>query len=129
MNANETEYSVEDDAITGEGNVEKGSHKNFLKATACGSMEVIGKIAVKNSMSFEGVKIPITPYDYLPSEVNTIKGEPAFGSIYNQSQWSQYCYRPKFNTKGGNNYVRHMLQTGARPVPANKEVKHKFGAL
>ena len=30
MNANETEYSIEEDAITGEVNVEKLYHKNFL---------------------------------------------------------------------------------------------------
>ena len=42
MNANETEYFLEDDAITGEGNVERGAHKNSLGATARGSMEVIG---------------------------------------------------------------------------------------
>ena len=35
--------------------------------TASGYMEVIGKIAVDNSMSFEGVKIPCTPDDYVPS--------------------------------------------------------------
>ena len=41
-------------------------------------MEAIGKIAVGNSMSFEGVKIPSTPDDYVKSEVNNIKGEPYF---------------------------------------------------
>ena len=74
MNANETEYSMEEDVITGEGNMEKGSHKNFLKVTDRGSMEVIGKIVVDYSIIFEGVKIPSTPDDYVPSEVNTIKG-------------------------------------------------------
>ena len=39
MNENETEYSIEEYAITVEGNIEKGSHKNFLKLTARGSME------------------------------------------------------------------------------------------
>ena len=67
MNANETEYSIEEDTITGEGNVEKVSHKKFLKVISCGSMDVIGKIAVENSMRFEGVKIPSTPDDYVPS--------------------------------------------------------------
>ena len=41
-------------------------------------MEVIGKISVDNSMSFEGVKILSTPDDYVLSTVNTIKGELAF---------------------------------------------------
>ena len=67
MNANETEYSVEGDAITGEVNLDKGYHKNFLKVTACGSMGGVGKIDVDNSMRFEGVKIPSTPADYVPS--------------------------------------------------------------
>ena len=67
MNANETEFSIEEDAITGEGNVEKGAHKNFLKVTACGYMEVIGEISVDDSMRFEGVKIPSTPDNYVPS--------------------------------------------------------------
>ena len=44
MNSNETEYSVEDDTIAGEVNVEKVYHKNSLKVTSCGSMEVIGKL-------------------------------------------------------------------------------------
>ena len=64
MNANETEYPIEEYSIIGEWNVEKGSHKNFLKVKTRGSMEVIGKIAVDSSMSFEGVKIPSTPDDY-----------------------------------------------------------------
>ena len=34
MNVNETEYPVLDYAITGEGNVEIGSHKNILKFTS-----------------------------------------------------------------------------------------------
>ena len=63
--------------------MEKGSHKNFLKATDRGYMEVIGEIAVDNSMSSEGVKIPSMPDDYVPSEVNTIKGELDFESINN----------------------------------------------
>ena len=88
MNANETEYSVEDDAITGEGNLERGSHNNFLNVTYRGSMEVIGEKSVENSTRFEGVKIPSTPDDYVPSTVNTIKGEPDFESIENLVQWS-----------------------------------------
>ena len=58
--------------------MEKGAHKNFMKVTACVYMEVIGKIAVENSMSSDGVKIPSMLDDNLPSEVNTIKGEHAF---------------------------------------------------
>ena len=81
MNANESEYSVEEYTITGQGNEEKGPHKKFLKVKASGSIEVIGKLAVDNSISFEGVKIPSTPDDYVPLEVNTIKGEPAFEYI------------------------------------------------
>ena len=51
-------------------------------------MDAIGKIAVDDSMSFEGVKIPSTKYDYVPSEVNTVKGEPAFKYTKNPGQWS-----------------------------------------
>ena len=51
-------------------------------------MEEIGEISVENSMSFEGVKIPSTPDDYVPSEVNTIKGEHAFENMDNLGQWS-----------------------------------------
>ena len=71
MNANETEYSVEDDFITGKFNVEKGSRKNFLKVKAHESMLLIGEIAVDNSKSFDGVKILSTPYGYVPLEVKT----------------------------------------------------------
>ena len=73
MNANETEYSIEEDSITGEGNVEKGYRKNFMKVIACGYMELRGEIDVDNSMRFEVVEILSTPDDYVPSEVNTIK--------------------------------------------------------
>ena len=52
MNANETEYSLEDDYITGEGNVERGALKKFLKVTSHGYMEVICKISMYNSMRF-----------------------------------------------------------------------------
>ena len=74
MNEYETKYSIEDYAITGEGNVERGSHKNFIKVTARGSMEVIGEISVDNSMSFEVVKITSTTDYYESSPVNSIKG-------------------------------------------------------
>ena len=67
MNANETEYSVEDDDITGKGNVKRGIQKKFLKVKYRGYMEVIGKISVDNSTIFEGVKITSTPNDYAPS--------------------------------------------------------------
>ena len=68
--------------------MKKGAHKNFLNVKYCGYLEVIGKIAVDSSMSFEGVKIPITPDYYLPSEVNTIKVEPDLKSIDNPCHWS-----------------------------------------
>ena len=51
-------------------------------------MELIGKIAVDNCTIFEGVKIPSTPGDYVPSVVNTIKEEPGFKSMANPGQWS-----------------------------------------
>ena len=46
----------------------------------------------------------------------------------NPGQWSRYFYRPKFNPKGGNKYVHHVLPTGARPVPADGEGKGKRDA-
>ena len=67
MNANENEYSIEEYSITGEVNVYKLSQKKFLKVTTHGSTEVIGKIAVDNSTSFEGFKIPSTPDYYITS--------------------------------------------------------------
>ena len=67
--------------------MEKGSHKKFMKVKCRGSMEVIGEIFVENSMSFGGVKIPSTPDDYVPSEINTIKGETDFKSMKNTVQW------------------------------------------
>ena len=50
MNTNETENSKEDDAITVEGNMERGTHNKFLMLTSYGSMDVIGEIAVDNNM-------------------------------------------------------------------------------
>ena len=38
MNENKTEYFVDYDSITGEGNVEIVYHKNFLKVISCESM-------------------------------------------------------------------------------------------
>ena len=43
VNTNETEYSIEEYAITGEDNVERVSHKEFMRVKAHGYMEVIGK--------------------------------------------------------------------------------------
>lgn len=51
-----------------------------------GSTEVVGEIAADNSMSLEGFKIPSTPYDYVPSEVNAIKGETDLKSTENPGQ-------------------------------------------
>ena len=79
-------------------------------------------------MSFEGVKIPSTPDDYVTSAVNTIKGETYFEYMDNLGQWHQYCYRPKFNPKGGKKYIHRALPNGARPVPEKKEGKWKYGA-
>ena len=59
-----------------------------LKVTACGSMEVIRKIYVENSMIYEGFKLPSTTDDYVTSAVNTIKGEPDFEFMENLGQWS-----------------------------------------
>ena len=38
MNENETEYYIEDYSVTGEDNVDRGSHKKFLKVTSRGSI-------------------------------------------------------------------------------------------
>ena len=70
--------------------MEKVAYKNFLRVISCGYMDVIGEISVDNSMSFEGVKIPSTPYYYVPSEVNNIKVEPDFEYMDNPGQWSRY---------------------------------------
>ena len=88
MNSNENEYSLEDDTIIGEGNVERGYQNKFIKSISHGSMEVIGKRDMENSMSFKGVKIPSTPDGCVTSSVNTIKGEPAFEYMENPFQWS-----------------------------------------
>ena len=87
MNENETEYFIEYDAITGEVNVERGSQKKFPMAPSHGSMEFMREIDMENTMIFEGAKITITPNDYVPSSVNTIKGEPAFKYMDNPVQW------------------------------------------
>ena len=65
-----------------------------MNVTARGSMEVIGEISVENSMIFEGFKIPSTPDYYVPSAVNTIKGEPDFEYMENPGQWYQCYYMP-----------------------------------
>ena len=62
-------------------------------------MEVIGEIAADNSMRLEGVKIPSTPYNYVPSEVNAIKGETDFKSTENPGQIVSILIQAKVQPK------------------------------
>ena len=71
-------------------------------------------------MSFEGVKIPSTPDDYVLLEVNTFKGELSFEYMDKLGQWYRYFYISNLNPKWGKKYVHHELPTYARPVPAKK---------
>ena len=62
-------------------------------------MEVVGEIAADNSMSLERFKIPSTPYDYVPSEVNAIKGETDFKSTENPGQMVSILIQAKVQPK------------------------------
>ena len=62
-------------------------------------MEVIGEIPADNIMILEGVKIPSTPNDYVPSEVNDIKGETNFKSTDNPGQMVSILIQAKVQPK------------------------------
>jgi len=44
------------------------------------------------------------------------KGKPAFFDIDNPGDWDEFTYRPEFGPKGKEQYVMHVLLTGASPV-------------
>jgi len=62
------------------------------------------------------LKLPGAPPNWSAPARKEARGEPAFIDVDNPGGWDEYTYRPEFAAKGGKNYVRHVLPTGASPV-------------
>jgi hypothetical protein len=65
---------------------------------------------------FIDMKVPGTPDDWVPPQRKEDKGQPHFVDVDNPGDWSEYTFRPEFEKTGGR-YKRHVLPTGASPVP------------
>jgi hypothetical protein len=64
------------------------------------------------------ISIPKIPDDYKPKPVNAVSGEPLFKELDNPGRWSQFTFRPEFDSKKKDaKYTQHSLPTGAIPVP------------
>jgi hypothetical protein len=59
--------------------------------------------------------LPSPPEDWVAPVSKVHKGEPDFTQVDNPSDWSQFTYRAKFDSKG--QYKNHTIPTGVVPVP------------
>ena len=67
---------------------------------------------------------PQIPADWTAPAPKTSKGQPRlFSQVDNPGEWDEYCYRPKFQSKGQKKYIHHSLPTGVVPVPENNDGK------
>ena len=72
------------------------------------------------------LKLPGAPTNWLAPSRKVAKGEPLFLEVDNPGGWDEFTFRPEFATKGEKQYVRHVLPTGASPVP-EVDGKRKVG--
>ena len=73
--------------------------------------------------------VPTPPKDWLPDIPKTHLDQPCFSDVDNPGSWSQYSYRPEFNTSAkGGKYKGHFLPTGATPVEVNSDGSRTCGA-
>ena len=72
------------------------------------------------------LKLPGPPPDWSAPARKEAKGEPLFSDVDNPGGWDEFTYRPEFATKGDKQYVKHVLPTGATPVP-EVDGKRKVG--
>ena len=83
---------------------------------------------------------PMAPEGWRPSTRDEASGEPAFETVDNPGDWTEYTYRPKFKevrkkiTQNGKTkeikvkeYKHHPLPTGCMPVPEGKDGKRTLG--
>ena len=68
------------------------------------------------------LNLPGAPPGWLPRARQADKGEPAFADVDNPGKWPEFVYRPAFNART-KKYVKHVLPTGATPVPKNDQGK------
>ena len=61
---------------------------------------------------------PSIPTDWSPPAPKVSRGEPRnFSDVDNSGEWDEFCFHPKFLTKGNKKYIHHSLPTGVVPVP------------
>jgi hypothetical protein len=44
-----------------------------------------------------------------------------FEEVNNPGQWNNFCFRPRYNTKGNKEYLGHWTPCGAKVVPPNED--------
>jgi hypothetical protein len=62
--------------------------------------------------------LPSPPPGWSPKARQADKGEPAFQDVDNPGKWPEFVFRPAFNART-KKYAKHLLPTGATPVPEN----------
>jgi hypothetical protein len=74
-------------------------------------------ILLQKGATVPALKLPGPPTNWLAPSRKVAKGEPLFLDVDNPGGWDEFTYRPEFSPKGEKQYVRHVLPTGASPVP------------
>ncbi len=117
--------------------VEKGTPKGILDVTNSVG-DILGNVTLLDTdltnevgfanMDMSHVSIPRVPSDYVAPLVRPEREEPNFEDVDNPGEWPRYCFQPKFLSRSKNSkYTRHVLPTGAMPVPKNKLGQRKVG--
>ena len=74
-------------------------------------------ILLQKGATVPALKLPGPPTNWLAPSRKVAKGEPLFLDVDNPGGWDEFTYHPEFAPKGEKHYVRHVLLTGASPVP------------
>lgn len=74
-----------------------------------------------------GWKPPSAPDGWQRPAPKTARGEPEFDTLDNPGKWTDFVYRPRFETGKGSKYLHHSLPTGATVVPKDATGKRTVG--
>ena len=89
--------------------------------------DLTGEVGIGN-MNMTHVNIPRVPRNWIAPLVHPERNEPDFEDVDNPGEWPRYCFQPKYLSRAKNaRYTRHVLPTGAVPVPKNKLGERKIG--
>ena len=135
--ANTDDVELENAAV-GPVEIKTETVKAMIDLTSTGGRQVLGAIALDGSTvtasseeqrkKYADVKIHRQPDDWKPPQTKTAKGEPEFSQVDNPGNWPEYCFGPKFSTRGSSGkYTAHKMPTGATPVPPGADGKRKQG--